>query len=87
MIEKIYNQFDKALKERDNRGHFAEITFIGINSAKIKDHKRPAVSSLGPAINMLDADWAEQVSHSPVLHHQNLKLKTPKNNKNIMFTG
>ena len=40
LSEKIYNQFDKALKERDNRGHFAEITFIGINSAKIKDHKK-----------------------------------------------
>ena len=40
LSEKIYNQFDKALKERDKRGHFAEITFIGINSAKIKDHKK-----------------------------------------------
>ena len=36
----IYNQFNQALKERSSRGHFAEITFIGINSAKIKDHKR-----------------------------------------------
>ena len=40
LSEKIYDQFDKALKERDRRGHFAEITFIGINSAKIKDHKK-----------------------------------------------
>ena len=40
LSEKIYSQFDKALKERDSRGHFAEITFIGINSAKIKDHKK-----------------------------------------------
>ena len=37
---KIYNQFNEALKERSNRGHFAEITFIGINSAKIKEHKK-----------------------------------------------
>jgi len=36
----IYNQFDKALKERSSRGHFAEITFIGVNSAKIKEHKK-----------------------------------------------
>ena len=36
----IYNQFNKALKERSERGHFAEITFIGINSAIIKDHKK-----------------------------------------------
>ena len=36
----IYNQFDKALKERSSRGHFAEITFIGVNSATIKEHKK-----------------------------------------------
>ena len=35
----IYNQFNEALKERSARGHFAEITFIGINSAIIKEHK------------------------------------------------
>ncbi len=36
----IYNQFNQALRERSSRGHSAEITFIGVNSAKIKDHKR-----------------------------------------------
>jgi len=36
----IYNQFNNALKERSERGHFAEITFIGINSAVIKEHKQ-----------------------------------------------
>ena len=36
----IYDQFNKALKERSSRGHFAEITFIGVNSAKIKEHKK-----------------------------------------------
>ena len=40
LSEKIYNQFNQALKERSNRGHSAEITFIGINSANIKDHKK-----------------------------------------------
>jgi predicted lipid-binding transport protein (Tim44 family) len=35
----IYNQFNEALKERSERGHFAEITFIGVNSAVIKEHK------------------------------------------------
>ena len=38
--EEIYDQFNKALKERTNRGHYAEITFIGVNSAKIKEHKK-----------------------------------------------
>jgi predicted lipid-binding transport protein (Tim44 family) len=37
---KIYNQFNDALKDRNNRGHFAEITFIGINSTNIKQHKK-----------------------------------------------
>ena len=38
--KEIYNQFNEALKERSQRGHFAEITFIGINSAFIKEHKK-----------------------------------------------
>ncbi len=36
----IYNQFNRALKERSSRGHYAEITFIGVNSATIKEHKK-----------------------------------------------
>ena len=36
----IYNQFNQALRERSSRGHYAEITFIGVNSAKIKEHKK-----------------------------------------------
>ncbi len=40
LSKKIHDQFDVALKDRDNRGHFAEITFIGINSADIKEHKK-----------------------------------------------
>jgi predicted lipid-binding transport protein (Tim44 family) len=38
--KEIYNQFNDALKERSKRGHYAEITFIGINSATIKEHKK-----------------------------------------------
>ena len=38
--KKIYDQFDEALNERAKRGHFAEITFIGLNKAEIKEHKR-----------------------------------------------
>merc|ERR1712070_1005912 len=40
LSKKIHDQFNDALKERGGRGHFAEITFIGINSADIKDHKK-----------------------------------------------
>ena len=36
----IYNQFNQALKERSSRGHYAEITFIGVNAAIIKEHKK-----------------------------------------------
>ena len=36
----VFDQFNQALKERSSRGHYAEITFIGVNSAKIKDHKK-----------------------------------------------
>ncbi len=40
LSKKIHDQFNKALKERNSRGHFAEITFIGINSANIEEHKK-----------------------------------------------
>ena len=36
----IFDQFNQALKERSSRGHYAEITFIGVNAATIKEHKR-----------------------------------------------
>ena len=38
--KEIFNQFSDALKQRSEREHEAEITFIGINSAKIKEHKK-----------------------------------------------
>ena len=38
--DEIYNKFDEALRERNSKGHYAEITFIGINSATIKEHKK-----------------------------------------------
>ena len=40
LSKEIYTQFNKALKERSARGHYAEITFIGVNSAVIKEHKK-----------------------------------------------
>ena len=40
LSKKIYDQFVNALRERSKRGHYAEITFIGVNSAKIKEHKK-----------------------------------------------
>ena len=38
--KKIYDQFQEALEDRASKGHFAEITFIGIKSAVIKTHKK-----------------------------------------------
>ena len=38
--KKIYDQFKEALKERQSKGHYAEITFIGIKSATIKNQKK-----------------------------------------------
>ena len=40
MSKDILNQFNEALKDRAKRGHFAEITFIGVNKADIKEHKK-----------------------------------------------
>jgi predicted lipid-binding transport protein (Tim44 family) len=38
--KKVYDQFKEALLDRKKKGDFAEITFIGIKSAKIKKHKK-----------------------------------------------
>jgi len=40
LSKKIHDQFKEALLDRENKGHFAEITFIGIKSAVIKTHKK-----------------------------------------------
>ena len=40
LSKKIYDQFNNALIERDKKGLNAEITFIGVNSAVIKEHKK-----------------------------------------------
>ena len=38
--KKIHDQFKEALIDRESKGHFAEITFIGIKSAAVKTHKK-----------------------------------------------
>jgi len=40
LSKKIHDQFQGALLERENKGYFAEITFIGIKSAAVKTHKK-----------------------------------------------
>jgi len=38
--KKVFDQFDNALKERKKNNLYSETTFVGINSADIKDHKQ-----------------------------------------------
>ena len=38
--KKIYTQFSDAIKDRKEKGHTSETTFIGINSAMIKNHQK-----------------------------------------------
>ena len=40
LSKKIHDQFKEALLDRENKGHFAEITFIGIKTAVVKTHKK-----------------------------------------------
>ena len=40
MSNSIFDKFNDALRERNSKGHYAEITFIGVNSAIIKEHKK-----------------------------------------------
>ena len=39
LSKKIFDQFNTALLERSKKQHSAEITFIGVESATIKEHK------------------------------------------------
>ena len=38
--KKIYDQFNDAILDRKEKGHVTETTFIGINSASIKEHEK-----------------------------------------------
>jgi len=40
LSKKIHDQFKEALLDREKKGHFAEITFIGIKSSVVKTHKK-----------------------------------------------
>ena len=40
LSKKMLDQFNNALLERNERQHSAEITFIGLDSATIKEHKK-----------------------------------------------
>ena len=37
---KVFEQFNEALKEREKNGQKSETTFVGINSASIKEHNK-----------------------------------------------
>ena len=37
---KVYQQFNDAIQERNSKSYISETTFIGINSAEIKNHKQ-----------------------------------------------
>ena len=38
--KKVFDQFNEALKERKNKGYISETTFIGIDSASVKEHNK-----------------------------------------------
>ena len=71
LSKKIHDQFDEALKERSDKGHLAEITFIGINSADIKEHKkindilRVTVNFVGEVITCIKDKDKKIVSGDP----------------------
>ncbi len=53
----IFKQFSDALNQRKESGHYAEITFIGINSADIKEHKK-----IGNILNVTVSFIAEVIT-------------------------
>ena len=40
LAKNVFDQFDSAVKERNSKGLLSDTTFVGINSADIKDHKQ-----------------------------------------------
>ena len=40
LAKSVFDQFDSAVKERNSKGLLSDTTFVGINSADIKDHKQ-----------------------------------------------
>ena len=77
----IYNQFDDALKERAKRGHFAEITFIGVNKAEIKEHKK-----IGNILNVT-VDFIAEVITCIKDKEKKLFLEILKKLKKFMILG
>ena len=71
LSKKIYDVFNKALQERNDKGHYSEITFIGIKSAKIKEHKKAqniltvTVDFVGEVITCLKNKEKKIVSGNP----------------------
>jgi len=37
--KKVFDQFNEAIKDREEKGYISNTTFIGINSASIKEHR------------------------------------------------
>ncbi len=71
LSKKIYDQFNLALIDRGKRGLNAEITFIGVNSAVIKEHKKinhnlqVTVEFISEVITCVKNKSGEIVSGSP----------------------
>ena len=38
--KKVFDQFNESLRERENKGYMSETTFVGIDSALIKEHNK-----------------------------------------------
>ena len=44
LSEKVYQSFNDAIIDRNSQGQISETTFIGINSATIKEHKKKSAA-------------------------------------------
>ena len=80
LSKKIFDQFNQALQERSKRGHYAEITFIGVNSAIIKEHKNI------DQILKVTVDFVSEVSTCIKDKNKNIISGDPKKIKKIHDT-
>ena len=78
--KKVFNEFDEAVKERKNKGLISETTFVGINSADIKNYSQ--------INNMLEVtvDFVSEIISSVEDKNKKLISGDPKKVKKVYDT-
>jgi len=77
---KVFDQFNEAVKDKKNKGHISETTFIGINSATIRDFEKKN--------NILEVtvDFVSEIISSTKDNDNKILIGDPKKVKKVYDT-